>query len=125
FVSGSASPIAMLAPPQARHLQPGAVATQEGPSTRTAMLPVPVKSSGNYGWTTFFSAGSVLERRSRCRPVPSAGSDAVALLILEQLRAKAASTTLVTLPILHCAQGWSARCSRGAQLPKGGEIATK
>ena len=62
----------------------------------------------------FFSAGSVLERGSRYRPVPSAGSGAVALLILEQLRARAASTTLVTLPIVHCAQNWSARCSRSA-----------
>src|SRR4029077_17849948 len=59
--SGSASPIAMLAPPQARHFEPGAVAPQEGPSTRTAMLPVPVKSSRNYGWTTFFLQRSVLE----------------------------------------------------------------
>ena len=61
----------------------------------------------------FFLQRSFLERRSRL-PVPSAGSDAVALLILEQLRAKAASTTLVTLPIVHCAQDWSARCGRGA-----------
>jgi hypothetical protein len=34
--------------------------------------------------------------------------------MLEQLRAKVASTTLVTLPIVHFAQGWSVRCSRGA-----------
>src|SRR6202040_2115291 len=66
--SGSASPIAMLAPPQARHLEPGAVATQEGPSTRTAMLPVPGKSSGNYGWTTFFSAAQLLRT-----PEPAVG----------------------------------------------------
>src|SRR5437868_13666056 len=32
--SGSTPPIAMLAPPEARHLEPGAVATQEEPSTR-------------------------------------------------------------------------------------------
>src|SRR6266404_7506679 len=71
--SGSASPIAMLAPPQARHLEPGAVATQEGPSTRTAMLPVPGKSSGNYGWTTFFLQRSFLERRSPLSASPKRG----------------------------------------------------
>src|SRR5258708_27627731 len=67
------SPIAMLAPPQARHLEPGAVATQEGPSTRIAMLPVPGKSSGNYGWTTFFLQRSFLERRSPLSASPKRG----------------------------------------------------
>jgi hypothetical protein len=50
--SGSASPFAMLAPPQARRSEPGGAATQEGPSTWTAMLPVPGKSSGKCGGTT-------------------------------------------------------------------------
>jgi hypothetical protein len=63
------------------------------------MLPGPGKSSGNYGWTTFFLQRSFLERRSPLSASPSAGSDAVALLILEQLRAEVASTTLVTLPL--------------------------
>ena len=65
-----------------------------------------------------FSAGRFLNAVARCRPVPSAGSDPVALLILEQLRAKAASTTLVTLPNVHCAQGWSARCGPRRIAPK-------
>jgi hypothetical protein len=44
-----------------------------GPSTRTAMLPVPGKSSGNYGWTTFFLQRSVLERRSPLSASPKRG----------------------------------------------------
>src|SRR6267142_982310 len=43
-------------------------ATQEAPSTWTAMLPVPGKSSANYGWTTFFSAAQRLRTVARCRP---------------------------------------------------------
>src|ERR1700730_8445632 len=35
-----------------------------GPSTRTAMFAVPGKSSGNYGWTTFFSAAQLLRLRT-------------------------------------------------------------
>ena len=62
----------------------------------------------------FFLQRSVLERRSPPSASPKREQRPVALLISEQLRAKAASTTLVTLPIVHCAQGWSARCGRGA-----------
>jgi len=39
------APVAMLALPQARRSGPGGAATQEGPSTWTAMLPMPRKSS--------------------------------------------------------------------------------
>ena len=52
----------------------------------------------------FFLQRSFSERRSPLSASPKRGSDAVALLILEQLRAKAASMTLVTLPIVYCAQ---------------------
>jgi len=104
----------MLAPPQARHLQPGAVADPGGAVDTDSNASRAGEVERKLWLDNFFSAGSVLERGSRYRPVPSAGSGAVALLILEQLRARAASTPLVTLPIVHCAQNWSARCSRSA-----------
>jgi hypothetical protein len=97
------------------------VATQEEPSTRTAMLPVPGKSSGNMAGQHFFLQRSFLDV-ARCRP-SQAGGDAVALLILEQLCAKAASTTLVTLPIVHCAQGWSAAVRPRRIAPKRNALA--
>src|ERR1700730_7322523 len=40
-------------------------ATQEGPSTRTAMLPVPGKSSGMYGGTTILLLSSQFLKRRR------------------------------------------------------------
>ena len=49
------------------------MATQEGPSRRIAMLPVPGKSSGNYGWTTFLLQRSVLERHSPLSASPKRG----------------------------------------------------
>src|SRR6266446_3247123 len=41
------APVAMLAPPQARRSEPGGRRPRRGPSTWTAMLAVPGKSSAN------------------------------------------------------------------------------
>src|SRR5882672_10169965 len=68
-------------------------ATQEGPSTWTAMLPVPGESSGKCGGTTIFCCPAGFRKCRRlltanplCQPCGSGGSGAVLLLASEQLR---------------------------------------
>jgi len=56
------APVAMLAPPQARRLGPGGAATQQGPSTSTAMLPVRGKSSENVSGCDFYWAAGLMRQ---------------------------------------------------------------
>src|SRR5439155_19487754 len=83
-------------------------ATQKGPSTWTAMLPVPGKSSGKCGGTTIFCCPASFGKCRRsltanplCQPCGSGGSGPVLLLVLEQLRclqSARASTLVIVSP---------------------------
>src|SRR5229473_327940 len=88
------------------------VATQEGPSTWTAMLAVPGKSSAKCGGTTILCcAASFSKAAARCRPArcvnpaKARANGAAPLLALEQLRSEMAPTTLVPLLLSSFAQG--------------------